>query len=550
VNVESILARLKSLRSAFTVPQLVSLAVAFVVVVGVIVGAAWWLNAPSYRVLFADMDPESAGTVTERLRAQDVPYQLAEGGRSVLVPQERLDQLRLDFAVNGLPSSGRMGFEIFDSTQFGATEFLEQVNFRRALEGEIARTIASISEVSSARVHIAMAKDRLFGEQQDSAKASVVLKLKSNRPPAAPFIEGIAALVAAAVEGLRPEAVVIMDTYGRPLARPIGELTEPLGGAQLERQHELEEQLTGEVVTLLEALAGPGRVRANVAVRLHQDSEDQVEERWDPNPVVRSQSTTMEGGAGAVNTQGIAGTRANLPGPVAPGTNEPSPPVLAQSTPTAPPIANPIRVAETRNHEIGKTTRRTTRPIGGIARLSVAVVVDDEHYVEKGPNGEAIPKTRPRTPEQVQQLHELVTAAVGLDPTRGDQLTVQNMAFNEPMPEEPIEPGVMDRYGPLAIEGVKVITVLVLGALAFFFVGRPLMRRVVDAHPVDEPALPRQLPRTIEEIEGEIAAQLDATAVNADRRLPVLAKRLTGLAQQDPEVAARLVRTWLMEDRK
>ncbi len=154
----------------------------------VVVGAAYWLNTPTYRVLFADMDPESAARVTERLRAQDVAFQLAEGGRSVLVPEQRLDELRLDFATTGLPSSGRMGFEIFDATQFGATEFLEQVNFRRALEGEIARSIATSSEVAAARVHISMAKDRLFGEQAQPAKASVVLKLRVEPPAAAPFV--------------------------------------------------------------------------------------------------------------------------------------------------------------------------------------------------------------------------------------------------------------------------------------------------------------------------------------------------------------------------
>src|SRR5262249_17302644 len=156
------------------------------------------------------------------------------------------------------------------------------VNFRRALEGEIARTIATISEVASARVHIWLAKDRLFGEQQEPAKASVVLKLRSNRTPSAPTIQGIPSLIAAAREGLRAESVAIMDTNGRALANPGRETNEPLGAAQVERQHQYEQQMAREVVALLEPVVGAGGVRANVAVRLHQDSEERVEERWDP----------------------------------------------------------------------------------------------------------------------------------------------------------------------------------------------------------------------------------------------------------------------------
>jgi flagellar M-ring protein FliF len=549
VNFDAILTRLKSLGAAFSTAQLLSLVTAFVVVVGVIVGAAWWLNTSSYRVLFAELDPEAAGRVTQRLQEQKVPFEIAEGGRAILVPEERIDQLRLDFAVNGLPTTGRMGFEIFDATQFGATEFLEQVNFRRALEGEIARTISTIAEVASARVHISLAKDRLFGEQQETAKASVVLKLRSNRPPSPPTIQGISSLVAAAVEGLRPEAVVIMDTNGRSLANPSPDDNEPMGAAQTERQQQYEQQLSKQLVALLEPVVGAGGVRANVAVRLHQESEERVEEKWDPDTVIRSQSTTMEGAGGAVNTQGIAGARANLPGPVPPNSNDPAPPTLAQAS-TSTPITNPSRMSETKNFEIGKQVIRSERPRGGVARLSVAVLVDDERYVEKDKDGRSVPKTRTRTAEQVKKLHELVTMAVGLDTTRGDQLTVQNIAFNEQPPEELEQPSVLQRYGTQVNQGLKVVVILILGVAAFFLVGRPMMRRpVVDAQPVDDAGLPKQLPKTIEQVEGELAAQLEA-ATNLDRRLPVLTRRLTGLTQKDPEIAARLVRTWLVEDRK
>ncbi len=230
---EQLFSRLKALTSAFSAAQLATLAITFVLVVGVIAGSAWCLNKPTFALLFADMDPETAGQTVTRLKTQKIPYQLDEGGRGIRVPADRVDELRISLTSEGMPASGRVGFEIFDRTAFGATEFLEQVNYRRALEGEIARTIGTISEVGSARVHIAMGKDSLFGESRP-AKASVVLKLRSQRSLQASTVSGISNLVAGSVEGLRPEAVVILDSFGRPLARPEGQQDDPLGAAQTE----------------------------------------------------------------------------------------------------------------------------------------------------------------------------------------------------------------------------------------------------------------------------------------------------------------------------
>src|SRR5215510_2563056 len=191
--------RVRQLTGALTPRQIATLGLSFVAVVALVAGSSWWLNAPEYRLLFADMEPEEAARVESGLQAEKVDYQLTNGGRDIEVPKEEVDRLRLKFTSTGLPSSGRIGFEIFDRTAFGQTEFLEQVNYRRALEGEIARTIATIGEIASARVHIAMAKDSLFGSRMQPAKASVVLKLRRNRPLAAGTIAGISNLVASSV---------------------------------------------------------------------------------------------------------------------------------------------------------------------------------------------------------------------------------------------------------------------------------------------------------------------------------------------------------------
>lgn len=542
---EQLLKRLKSLAGSLTIGQQATLALTFLAVVTLIVGASYWLESGSYRLLFADMDPESAADVVARLKNQKIDYRLDPGGRGIRVPGDRVDELRLEFVAQGLPSSGRIGFEIFDRTAFGATEFLEQVNYRRALEGEIARTISTLSEVGSARVHIAMAKDSLFGSREQPAKASVVLKLKANRQLAASTVHGITSLVAASVEGLRPESVVIVDTFGRPLARPSDDADEPLSLAQVEKQQRLERDIASRVVALLEPVVGAEHVRVNVSARLNPESQEQTEERWDPNTsVVRSRQTSSDGANGAAAAQGgIAGARANMPAAA-------NPPAAAPT-----PTASASRSAETTNYEISRVTRHTVRPRGDVARLSVAVLVNHEQTASRDKGGRVTRTSKPRTPEELQKIQALVSTAVGLDAARGDQLTVENIAFDEPVEEQPPAPGVWERYGPQVTEVGRIVAVLLLGLLAFLFVVRPIVRRAVAALPAPGPAaprlaaaLPQHLPRTVEDLEGEIEAQLDAAVAakaSEHRKLPILAKRLGTMAQKEPDSAARLLRTWL-----
>ena len=550
---QHILGRLKAIGASFSPAQLASLVAAFLVVVGVVAGSTYWLNAPEYRVLFTDMDAESAAQVIQKLRDQKVAYELVDGGRTVRVPEAQIDQLRIDMSSQGLPASGRIGFEIFDRTQFGATEFLEQVNYRRALEGEIARTIATIAEVSSARVHIAMAKESLFGAQQQPAKASVILKLRQSTRPLAPStVQGISSLVAASVEGLRPEHVVVMDSFGRPLTRTTEDGDEPLGSAQLERQQRYERDLAARVVALLEPVVGVDRVRVNVAARLSADSEDRIEEQWDPNTVVRSRAVMQEVAAGSAQG-GVAGARANVPGPVPPGENQPTAPSAAAAAAPLAALA-PGRTTETTNYEVSKVVRHTVRPRGDVARLSVAVILDDGRTTTKDKAGRVVTQAKARDPQDVQKIQALVAAAVGLDPGRGDQVTVENMAFDEPVEEPMSEPGLLQRYGGGLKEVGRIAAVLALGALAIFFVGQPLLKRgLALGRSGDMAGLQRQHgPRTVEQLESEIEAQLEAAAASSlpDRRMPVLTKRLAGLAQKEPENAARIVRTWLLEERK
>ena len=528
--------------------QLVSLAVAFVAVVGLVASTGWWVTRPTYTLLFDDMDQAAAAEIVSKLDAQKIDYELAPGGRGIRVPTTQVDRLRLDFSAEGLPSSGRVGFEIFDRTAFGQTEFLEHVNYRRALEGEIARTISSISEVSSARLHIAMAKDSLFGAREQPAKASVILKLRNpNRPLAPSTVIGITNLVAASVEGLRPDAVVIMDTFGRPLAKAAADNDAPLSAAQSERQRGLEREMGDRLVSLLEPVVGADRVRVNVAVRLSASSEEQTEEKWDPTTaVIRSRQMTADG-APTSTVGAVAGARGNLPPAAGPSGVPPA-------VPPAPLLAAAGRSSETTNYEISRTTRHTVKPSGDVARLSVAVILDNELVVKKDANGTATRSSKARKPEELQKIQGLVAAAVGLDPARGDQLTVENITFETVPQDEPVPATLMEQYAPVAGESAKIIGVLLLVGMVILVVVRPVVHAALGGPRALAAAGGASglgaLPRTVQDIEGEIEAQLTAAAEQKRLetvRMPVLTRKANAIVQNEPEAAARLVRSWLVE---
>ena len=572
MNPEPVLAWLKQVGGALTralsPTQLLSLGVTFAAVVGLIVGAAYWITTPSYRVLFAGLDPESAASVVEELQANEVDYRLDSGGRTVRVPGPELDELRLHFASQGLPASGRIGFEIFDRTAFGATEFLEQVNFRRALEGEIARTISALAEIDGARVHIALPQQAVFGRTGRAATASVVLRLRHRQALAPSTSRGIANLVAASVEGLAPDAVVLMDSFGR-LLDPTADTPPDESGRQAERRHELEQALSQRVVALLEPVAGVGRVRANVAVVLQTASEEATEETWDPTTAVaRSRHVSGDEATLDATSPGVAGAQANRPPPAptpAAGGAAPAagPAVAARSSTRG-------RRSETTNYEISKSVRHIVRPAGDIARLSVAVILDDRLVVEAAPAPEpaAPPETEapdadtdadvaaadapapptatarlePRAPEDLEKIRGLVAAALGVDPARGDLLTVENIPFETTPPPELVTPPVWQPYLPQLLEAARIGAALLLTLVLFQLGLRPLIRRVTALR--EAVAAPGA--GTPAALAGAAGPALEE--VSQQGKIEALATHATTLSHREPETAARLVRAWLEEE--
>jgi flagellar M-ring protein FliF len=567
VNPEQMLAHLKRLSSTLSPRQLVTLGVAFVAVVGVVAGSAYWINAPSYSLLATDMDAESAQAIVGKLKTAKVAYLLEDGGRTIRVASDRVDDLRLEISSQGMPSAGRIGFEIFDRTAFGTTEFLEHVNYRRALEGELARTIGTINDVQSARVHISMAKESLFASDAQQAKASVVLKLRDRKPLSASTVSGITGLVAASVESLRPESVVVLDTFGRPLSRQSSDDADANSGLQLDKQRQLEHDLSAKVVSLLEPLVGVGHARVNVTARLDGNSLEETDEQWDPTTVLRSRQMSMDGGGsfvagvpgsggGAAGVGGIAGARANAPQNL---TTAPAPAAAAPASPAT--SQGPTRSTENTSYEVSRKTTHRISPRGQVARLSVAVVLDDDHPAAQGTQaattataGKA--QSKPRTPESLKNIERLVASSVGLDADRGDEVTVVNMAFADDGSDVPLPaPTVWQRVGPLVSSGGAVFEVgrilAVLGLAAFAFLGiiRPMAANALKlpaAVAVAGALGPGQAVATVAELESQIEADLDAAA-RGPRRLNALTKRLGKTAEQEPEQVARLVRSLLAD---
>ncbi len=571
---DELLARARVLGGSFTTAQLATLGAVLVVVSGLIVFSTRWIEQPSYAVLYSRMEPEAASQVVAKLKQMKVAYQIEDAGGTLRVPASRVDELRLELGGQGLPSSGRIGFEIFDKTAFGATEFMEKVNYRRALEGEIARTIATISEVASARVHIAMGKDSTFGESRPT-KASVVLKLRGQSGLPAGTIAGIAGLVAGSVEGLRPEAVVILDSFGRPLSRSMGDDDMTGAAGQLERQQRLEHDLSAKVMAMLEPVVGPERVRVNVALKLNPQTREETEERWDPNAVVRTRQMTSDSLAGGATATGgiVAGARGNAPPPATPAPLPGQAPAQAGSATGS--IGGPGRMAETTSYEVSRTMRHVSSPPGEVAKMSVAVILDDAVVVKKGADGTITSTRTPRTREELQKVQTLVAAAVGLDTGRGDQLTVEHMAFDEPPTEEVKAPSIVDRIAPRVTEWSRLGVIAAISIFAILVVVRPLMRRAAPApsqatgelmprapsslESATAPALiaapgalaqPGPPIRSAEDMEHEIEAQLDAETsdLGVDAfRVPVLTRRISQMATKEPENVARLMRSWMRE---
>ena len=535
------------LLSGLTVRQRITIALTAILTSAGIFGFTYWKRESDFRPLYTSMAPEDAAGVVQKLRESGVDFRLSESGSSVLVPSSKLAESRLALAAAGLPKTGRIGFELFDKTAFGATDFVEHINYKRALEGEIERSVMSLAEVQQARVHLTLPKESIFLDKQQPAKASVVLKLAPGARVSQQNVFAITNLVASAVEGLGANDVSIVDMNGNLLNRPRraseGDGSQ-LTSEALEVRQQIERDLVSKIRSTLEPLIGADRFRAGASVDCDFTSADQQEETFDPghSVMVSSQKTedvTERAGASA----GIPGTASNLP----------NPPPHSSTGP-----GGVSRRTENVAFQSSRVVKHTRIPQGVIRRMSLSVLLD--HTVRWEGTGAAKRRIlEPPTPETIKTIKDLVAASTGLTTARGDLLTVESLPFESSLnPEPPMSDSAqpnsktgppdppwlvaLNKYRIPIIGGVVGITVL----LVVFRVVKRLRRKVPDAQV--PPALPpanTQIPE-IANVQAQSRA-LQAFS-NPDDHGDDLAERVRQMVKVDTPVAANVLRLWMQEN--
>ncbi len=437
------------------------------VVVSSLVGLMMWARQPDFQVLYTGLSQSDAAAIVNRLREKRVPYQMDERGGVIMVPSDQVHEARLSLAEEGIPAGGGVGFEIFDRSTLGVTDFVQRVNFLRALQGELARTIAQIRTVESARVHIVMPDRSLFAEQQRAPSASVVVNLAGGATLPKNQVNAIVHLVASAVEGLESKNVTVVDTRGNVLAggRPDSE-EQFLTASQMEFKASLERRLESRIESMLAKVVGPGRAVARVDAELNMRRVERTRELFDPDKqVVRSERRVKESSeSGQVGAGGVPGVQANVPPSERAGVAQAQAGQSSQKS---------SRVSETVNFEIDKTVERVVEPRGDVRRVSAAVMVDGTYT--PGAEG-APPRFQPRSQAEIDNFTALVSAAIGLNTQRGDTVRIVSVPFQETVPDGVALAAAAQQAFILTL--VKYALGVVALALIFIFVVRPLLNWV------------------------------------------------------------------------
>jgi len=500
----------------------------------------YWNSTPDYQVLFSNLSQEDAGEMVAKLKEKKIPFELSPGGTSILVPKEKVYDVRLTLTAEGLPKGGGVGFEVFDRTSLGTTDFVQKLNYQRAMQGELARTIKQIKEVEQARVHIVTPKESLFVEEQKKSTASVFLKTRAGLSLSASQVEGIVHLVASAIEGLDPSHITVVDTSGRILSKRndsslIGQMTTN----QLDYQRNLEEGYKRKVQGMLEEVLGLNKAIARVSADIDFQQVDITEERFDPSGVVRSEQKNSErssGNSGVRAPETKSENPAEQPAARSRARAAAEPAAKAPAPAPAPFQTNQAeRQNEIRNFEISKISKHIKNPVGSVKKLSVAVIVDGSYKEVADAKGGA--KTRQfiaRPPEEMEKLENIVKTATGYDESRGDQIEVVSMPFSWAVTEEEPKTAPGTPWKEYLLVAYKPVVSLILAVLFIFFVVRPLLKRKGYA-PGEAPQLP-----------GNSAPALASEGAPALKAWDIREQTLQ-LAQGNPSKTVGIVKTWLNE---
>jgi flagellar M-ring protein FliF len=482
-------------------------------------------NKTDYRPLFANLTTEDAGEIVKKLKDQKVPYQISADGKAILVPSDKVYELRLSLASEGLPQGGGVGFEIFDRKNFGVTEFVQKLNFQRALQGELSRTIAQLAGVEQARVHLVIPEKSLFKESEKPATAAVVLKMKSNRTLRESEVQGVVHLVSSAIEGMDPEHVSVLDSRGKILSKtgPTDAAARMTSSMQ-EAQRSYEKNLEDKLQTLLDKVVGTGKSVARVSASLEFKQVEKYEERYDPETAaVRSEQRSEEKLGSTSVATGVPGVQANL-GRTSPGTGT---------------AGGGSKSDETLNYEVSRTTARIVEPVGQLSKVSVAILVDGKYEAPVGAKAGAQEKAKyqPRTPDELQKIEALVKSSVGFNSERGDQVTVANIPFQDTGDTGLGEP---EKWwnAPIILPILKNLLIAGGFLLIFLYVIRPLQSLL---------RVEKKRPSFIQPDEDA-----EAVLLNEMQRKELAAQRLTQIeliekVKQDPYQVTQILQNWVSQ---
>ena len=501
---------------------------------------------PSMVLLYGDLNADDSSRITSQLSSQNVPFELLQGGSQIMVPSDRALKLRLGLASQGIPSGGSLGYELFDDQQtIGTTSFVQNINLVRALEGELARTIQTISSIRSARVHLVFPRRELFSREKHQASASITLRMGDGLLEK-DQIAGIQHLVAAAVPGLVPARVsIISSSNGKLLAGGFEEDSASFMAVKSQEQRRnFERRLSRTIESLLEKTVGFGKVRAEVKADMDFDRISTTDEKFDPDgQVIRSNQSIEE----TNQTRDTEGTQ-----PVTVGTNLPDPNVGSGENASS--SGAQSRIEETVNFEVSKKIINHVREVGIINRLSVAVLIDGVRGID---NNE--PTYQPRSEAEMELLATLVRGAIGFNADRGDTVEVINMEFADVMVEG-IELELffgLDKNDLLRMAEVLVLSIVAI--LVILLVVRPLVSRAFESIPSAAAAGERLLtdqagaltapgiPSEVTVGEERFEELIDIDRVEGRVKASSV-KKVGGLVEKHPEEALSILRSWMYQE--
>ncbi|WP_336654150.1 flagellar basal-body MS-ring/collar protein FliF [Leclercia adecarboxylata] len=530
----------------------VPLNVAGAAAIAIVVAMVLWAKQPDYRTLFSNLSDQDGGAIVTQLTQMNVPYRFSDNGGALEVPADKVHELRLRLAQQGLPKGGAVGFELLDQEKFGISQFSEQVNYQRALEGELARTIETLGPLKSARVHLAMPKPTLFVREQKAPSASVTVNLQPGRALDEGQISAVVHLVSSAVAGLPPGNVTLVDQMGRLLTKS-NTSARDLNDAQLKYATDVENRVQSRIEAILGPIVGTSNVHAQVTAQIDFADKEQTEEQYRPNgdaaqAVMRSRQVNENLQVGGPNPGGVPGALSNQPAPAntapitTPAQNQQNGQQGAQQQQTTTAANSGPRTSsrnETTNYEVDRTIRHTKMNTGDVQRLSVAVVVNYKTL----PDGKPLPLTA----EQMKQIEDLTREAMGYSEKRGDTLNVVNSPFSavdDTSGELPFwqKQAFMD----LLIEIGRWLLVVIVAWLLWRKAVRPqLVRRAEEAKALKEQSLLREETHEAVEVRLSKDEQMQQRRANQRMGAEVMSQRIREMSDNDPRVVALVIRQWM-----